>query len=222
MARGWPPSRSICSARAPACFGGALSGKTIQWLMRVPLHRGVDRGCEGRFAGGFAGTFPSPAELGCRRGGGPMRRLVTGILVCVVLAAGGMVTGSLAASYGPQQTVVIAFDISSSVSLDPQLAYEVSSTIADQQMYSNLVTFRGSLTHPRPEVAQSWDVSQDARTYTFHLKHGIVFSSGNPLTADDVLYTFQRVVNLAKDTAPSPITQTGIDDQSAARSARAP
>jgi len=151
-----------------------------------------------------------------------MRRLVTGILVCVVLAAGGMVTGSLAASYGPQQTVVIAFDISSSVSLDPQLAYEVSSTIADQQMYSNLVTFRGSLTHPRPEVAQSWDVSQDARTYTFHLKRGIVFSSGNPLTADDVLYTFQRVVNLAKDPASWLITQMGIDDQSVASAVRAP
>src|SRR5437016_1801417 len=131
MARGCPPSRSICSARAPACFDVAVSGKTVQWLMRVPLH---------------------------------------------VL-----------------------------------------------QMYSNLVTFpRGNLTQPRPEVAQSWDVSQDARTYTFHLKRGIVFSSGNPLTADDVLYSFQRVVNLPKDPASWLITQTGIDDRNVASAVQAP
>src|SRR5207253_819691 len=88
---------------------------------------------------------------------------------------------------------------------------------------SNLVTFpRGNLTQPRPEIAQSWDVSQDARTYTFHLKRGIVFSSGNPLTAEDVLYSFQRVVNLPKDPASWLITQTGIDDRNVASAVQAP
>ena len=152
-----------------------------------------------------------------------MRRFVTGVLAFVLVAAGGMVTGGFAASYGPQETVVIARDISDAVSLDPQLAYEAGSTLPVLQMYSNLVTFpRGNLTQPRPEIAQSWDVSQDARTYTFHLPGGTSFHNGDPLTADDVLYTFQRVVNLAKDPASWLITQMGIDDQSVASAVRAP
>ncbi|HKV45198.1 MAG TPA: ABC transporter substrate-binding protein [bacterium] len=143
-----------------------------------------------------------------------MRRFLVGMLVCVLFGAWAGVPGSFAASYGPQQTVVIAHDITDAVTLDPNLAYELSGTVTDHQLYSNLVTFvRGNLTQPRPQVAQSWDVSPDSRTYTFHLKHGIVFSGGNPLTADDVVYTFQRVVNLPKDPASWLITQMGVDDK---------
>src|SRR6516164_11591271 len=129
------------------------------------------------------------------RGGGAMRRVITGLLVCVLFSAWASVPGSFAGNYGPQQTVIIArADLGSAVTLDPNLVYEVAGAIADHNMYSNLVTFvGGNLTQPRPQVARSWEVSQDARTYTFHLNRGIVFTSGNPLTADDVIYSFQRV-----------------------------
>jgi peptide/nickel transport system substrate-binding protein len=143
-----------------------------------------------------------------------MRRFVIGVFAAVLMATWATVPSGRAASYGPQQTVVIAADISDAVTLDPNLAYEKGSTIPDHQMYSNLVTFaRGNLTQPQPQVAQSYDVSKDGKTYTFHLKRGIVFSSGNPLTAEDVVYTFQRVVSLPKDPAAWLITQMGIDDK---------
>ncbi len=152
-----------------------------------------------------------------------MRRLLLGVLTCVLFAAWAMVPGGFAASYGPQQTVVIALDISDAVSLDPNLAYELGSTLADHQMYSNLVTFpRGNLTQPKPELAQSWDVSKDGRAYTFHLKQGVVFSSGNPLTSEDVVYTFQRVVSLPKDPAAWLITQMGIDEKTVLTMVKAP
>ena len=152
-----------------------------------------------------------------------MKRFLIGGLACLLFAAWAVVPGGFAASYGRQQTVVIAADISSAVTMDPNLAYEKPSTVSDHQMYSNLVTFaRGNLTQPQPQVAQSWDVSKDGRTYTFHLKRGIVFSSGNTLTAEDVVYTFQRVVSLPKDPAAWLITQMGIDDKNVLTAVRAP
>jgi len=153
-----------------------------------------------------------------------MRRVMIAMLVCVLAAAWAVVPEGFAANYGAQQTVVIADgSLGDAVSLDPNLAYERSSTVPDHQMYSTLVTFTGgNLTKTQPFVAESWEISKDARTYTFHLKRGIVFSSGNPLTAEDVLYSFQRVVNLPKDPAAWLITQLGIDDKTISATVKAP
>jgi peptide/nickel transport system substrate-binding protein len=44
---------------------------------------------------------------------------------------------------------------------------------------------------PKPALAESWDVSDDGRTYTFHLRRA-TFHDGTPVTADDVAYSFER------------------------------
>ncbi|QSR85847.1 ABC transporter substrate-binding protein [Methylacidimicrobium sp. B4] len=44
-----------------------------------------------------------------------------------------------------------------------------------------------------PALAKSWEVEADSRTFTFHLREGLTWSDGVPLTADDVLFTFQCV-----------------------------
>ena len=45
-----------------------------------------------------------------------------------------------------------------------------------------------------PELAESWEISPDRRTYTFHLRKDVHFSNGSPLTASDVLYSFKRLL----------------------------
>ena len=45
-----------------------------------------------------------------------------------------------------------------------------------------------------PELAESWDISDDRRSYTFHLREGVTFSNGSALTASDVRYTFTRLL----------------------------
>lgn len=48
-----------------------------------------------------------------------------------------------------------------------------------------------------PGLAESWEVSPDGLTYTFHLRKGVKFHNGAELTADDVVYTFDRMLNPA-------------------------
>ncbi len=101
-----------------------------------------------------------------------MRRGVAIGLALFLIGVWAAVPGRSAPAYGPQQTVVIAEDISSVVSLDPQVGYEF--LIPVHNVYSNLVQFpTGNLTQVRPQLAQSYEVSKDARTYTFHLRHGV-------------------------------------------------
>lgn len=45
-----------------------------------------------------------------------------------------------------------------------------------------------------PGAAESWDISDDGTVYTFHLRDGLKWSDGSPLTADDFVYAIQRVL----------------------------
>ncbi len=107
----------------------------------------------------------------------------------------------------PSDTLVIAMDTSDAVSMDPARAYEFSSCYVVNQIYDKLVDYQlPDLVHIKPEIATSWEVSPDGKVWTFHIRKGVKFASGNPLTADDVVYSLQRVIKL-KQTASWVLTQ---------------
>lgn len=131
------------------------------------------------------------------------------VLILMLTACGS----KKAVTFGPNNTVVVAREINDAVSLDPQVAYEFSSVTAAHNLYSNLVTYeKGDATKPVPGVAEKWEMTPDGLTWSFQLKKGIKFASGNEITAEDVVYTFQRLVNIPKNPAAWLVTDNlGIE-----------
>lgn len=105
---------------------------------------------------------------------------------------------------GPANTLVYAADISDLISLDPAVLYEFSGVLIAHNVYETLVRFEGAdLSTLKPGLAERWDIKEVGDTWeiTFHLRQGVKFASGNPFTADDVVYSFQRVIALNKSPA---------------------
>ena len=79
--------------------------------------------------------------------------------------------------------------------LDPAKAYDTASYEIVEPMYDRLVTYKGTSSDIAPMVAQTWDVSQDGKTYTFHLNPDVKFWNGDPVTAQSFIDEFQRVLD---------------------------
>lgn len=67
-------------------------------------------------------------------------------------------------------------------------------------LYSGLVQLNSSL-QVVPDLAESWEVSDDGTVYTFHLRDGLTFADGRPLTAADVQYSWERAADPATDSS---------------------
>ncbi|SNB65938.1 peptide/nickel transport system substrate-binding protein [Arboricoccus pini] len=65
---------------------------------------------------------------------------------------------------------------------------------AVDMLYSGL-TRMGPDNKPMADLAQRWEASADAKTFTFHLREGITFHDGSPCTADDVVATYQAILS---------------------------
>jgi ABC-type transport system substrate-binding protein len=78
--------------------------------------------------------------------------------------------------------------------LDPQVEMALALYGAARNIYSTLVRlgYEGDL-KIYPDLAESWDISDDGLVYTFHLRQGVKFHTGQELTADDVKFTFERL-----------------------------
>ncbi|TMF61346.1 MAG: ABC transporter substrate-binding protein, partial [Chloroflexi bacterium] len=109
-----------------------------------------------------------------------------------------------ASAGGAASTLVIDRDTSDLISLDPAVLYEFSAVFATHNVYETLVKFEGTdLSTIKPGLATSWDIKDTGSTndITFKLKSGQKFASGNPVTADDVVYSVQRAIKLNKSPA---------------------
>jgi oligopeptide transport system substrate-binding protein len=92
-------------------------------------------------------------------------------------------------------------------SLDPAAQGDISSAAVTVQLYESLTAFDPSLVL-RPALAESWALGDAGRRIVFTLRSGLTFSDGTPLTADDVVRSWLRVIDPA---APSPLASL-LDD----------
>ena len=89
---------------------------------------------------------------------------------------------------------------SNPTTLDPALITDVQGGGIAAKLFNGLIRFNENLDIV-PDLARSWKLSEDQLTYTFHLRHDVRFSSRRPVLAQDVKYSFERVL-LPKTKAP--------------------
>ncbi len=88
--------------------------------------------------------------------------------------------------------------------LNPLASTDASSSLIIGLIHGTLTSYHPIEEKVTPALAQSWEMSTDFKKYTFHLRKGLCFSDGTPLTSEDVAFTFKalydsRYPNPAKD-----------------------
>lgn len=129
--------------------------------------------------------------------------------------------GSPAFAVTPADTLVQAWAIDDTITLDPAESFELSPAEFLGNAYDMLVRLDlDDTAKVKGAIADSWTVSEDGLTYTFKLKPGLKFASGNPITAEDVAWSFERVVKLDKSPA-FILTQFGLTGENVTEKAKA-
>jgi len=128
-----------------------------------------------------------------RAGSSPATAL--SLLAVAALTLSACSGGSTSGSAGGGKTLVIdtSFNLKTA---DPGREFEPTGQIVDKALYQTLLTFKGGdVTKPVPELA-TYEQSSDGKTLTLKLKAGAKFSDGSAVTADDVVFSLNRVIGL--------------------------
>jgi oligopeptide transport system substrate-binding protein len=141
--------------------------------------------------------------------------ILVGLMTVVVLVGcgGGSSGGDTAANVAQ----VIRVNLGNEPpSLDPGLATDVVSANVLNAVMDPLVKLGADL-QPEPSLAESWDVSADGKTVTFHLRSDGRWTNGDPVTAHDFEYSWKRTVSpdLAADYAYQFYGIAGVQDYNA-------
>ncbi len=88
--------------------------------------------------------------------------------------------------------------------LDPHLTTDATSAQIIIEVFGGLVTIDRDL-NIVPDLALDWDISEDGRIYTFHLRPDATFHDGKPVTAEDFRWSLERVTN--------PLTESPVVNQ---------
>jgi peptide/nickel transport system substrate-binding protein len=138
--------------------------------------------------------------------------LLRGRLGAAAVAALLAIAGAMpAVAATPKDTLVVAWAIDDIITMDPAESFEISAGEIMGNTYDRLVRF--DVSDPSRlygDVAKAWTVSPDGKTFSFELKPGLKFASGNALTAEDVVFSLQRAVLLDK-TPAFILTQFGFN-----------
>lgn len=81
--------------------------------------------------------------------------------------------------------------------LDPAIGYDWQNWSMIKSIFDGLMDYVPGTTELRPGLAESYEISPDGKTYTFHLRKGVTFHNGREMTAEDVKYSLDRVTTPA-------------------------
>lgn len=102
----------------------------------------------------------------------------------------------------PPDTLIQAWAIDDVISLDPAEVFEFTASEVLGNSYQGLIGYNvKDVSEIFGVVAEKWEVSDDGKTFTFTIRPGMKFASGNPITAEDAVYSLQRAIKLDKSPA---------------------
>ena len=115
--------------------------------------------------------------------------ILSALLLLVSVPSAGAQTAS------DPKTLVIGSAFSSK-SFDPARGFEQTTVMVHKAVYDTLVTLKeDDISQIVPDLASSWDVSPDAKVFTFHLRPNVKFqNSGNTMAAADAVWSLQRAM----------------------------
>jgi peptide/nickel transport system substrate-binding protein len=116
------------------------------------------------------------------------------LMLAAVPAASASSSASPAASTGQGSTIFRVGWLLEPDNLNPFIGLLGQDYEIWHLNYDFLVGFNPKDLSPRPELAESWSVSPDGKTWTFKIRKGVKWQDGQPLTAKDVAFTFNYIV----------------------------
>jgi peptide/nickel transport system substrate-binding protein len=126
---------------------------------------------------------------------------VTGMIVLFTLVV-LVCPSAMAENLAKKQVLNIAFDAGDAKNLDPHRATTTVDRSTVDPMFNGLVRYPpGNQVEVEPDLAESWEKSDDGKTWTFHLRKGVYFHpfpkqpDGYELTSEDIVYSLQRAAN---------------------------
>jgi oligopeptide transport system substrate-binding protein len=139
------------------------------------------------------GMIPHRTRDDRRTGGGaaPRSRRLLGGLLAVLWLVGASLAGAAPAGEGGVYRRPLGNE---PATLDPARIRDIYGLSVTQQLFDGLVQFDQTLA-VTPALAQFWKASRDGLTWTFVLRKGVKFHHGREVTADDVVYSFTRILD---------------------------
>ncbi|MGB0100499.1 MAG: ABC transporter substrate-binding protein, partial [Nocardioides sp.] len=120
------------------------------------------------------------------------RTLAAGALLLGVLTPGLAAVPAQAAEEDTTLTVAMLTDVDS---FNPFVGIKATSFEMWALTYDYLISYSMDDMSPEPGLATSWETSDDGLTWTFDIRDDVTFSDGEPLTADDVAFTLNRIAD---------------------------
>jgi peptide/nickel transport system substrate-binding protein len=125
-----------------------------------------------------------------------MKKLLLSICFLTLISCGFAQAGT------PKDFLVMGTKIDDIITLDPAEIFEFSGAEYAANAYDRLINYDvDNVSNIYGGVAESWEIAEDGVTYTFKIRNNITFPTGNKLTADDVVFSLQRVIKLNKSPA---------------------
>src|SRR5690606_33718871 len=128
-------------------------------------------------------------------GGGAAAETSGGTPAATSAATGGAATTTAEAELEGKPGGILQYAILREPgTFDPQIDNGHTSTTMQANVYDRLVSYNSDGEFV-PGLAESWDAAPDGLSFTFKLREGVTFHSGDPFTSDDVLATIERIQN---------------------------